>query len=530
MASSNPGSVLTSGTNTEIISSSPSSCCGITSSKGSYGMAVLILLVLSNIHGGFQNLGQVNDLLFRGAEFDEANNTFTNSRTTEEHDANENMDLHPDYDYEFIKFEDAKERFPLPDWLENFLKTQPVAIHNDTLSDPDAKFIVLTCHKFKETVMELCGGLTDRLFLLPYALFLAHKTGRKLLIKYSKPAPLEHFLIPPSDGFDWRLPDGYLDAEWEAYGNRTRIEMRDQRRYVWMHMIDKEPWVNEKVIFMNNNLGIPRTSLIQDQIFDDTTVDGVWPGIFRRMFQPSRNVSQAMASVTETYGLRAGEYASAHVRARAFDKTLKYNAAGRHGIMADKVGGGLLMSDNDTREKVALLGDNAVQCAVRVMPDTEFVYVASDSPEIVNYLKKESLLWADNDTKKETLIASWSGSQDDNSTDPTVHGWGVSPWQVPTSARVIARPDYWVEAFHFDSTVAENPADVYPTFIDLWIMSHAKCHAMGVGGYGRFGSVLSGNHETCASRHRDYDSLSPSCATPVERKKWKAGHPIEEKM
>jgi hypothetical protein len=519
MASPNPGSVLTSG-DTEM-SSSPSSCCGIRSSKGTYGMAVLILLVLSNILGGFQNVGQVKDLLFRGAEF-EANNTFTNSRIRED-DANENMDLHPDYDYDFIKYEDGKERFPLPDWLENFLKTQPVAIHNDTLSDPDAKSIVLTCHKFKQTVIEACGGLTDRLFLLPYALFLAHKTGRKLLIKYSKPAPLEHFLIPPSDGFDWRLPDGYFNVEWEAYASRTYKEMADQRRYVWMHITDKESWVNEKVIFMNNNLGITKTGKIQDHIFDDTTVNGVWPGIFRRMFQPSRNVSQAIASVTETYGLRPGEYASSHVRARAFDKTLKYN---RQGAMADKSGGGLRMSDKKTRQKVALLGDNAVKCAVRVMPDTEFVYVASDSPEIVNYLKKKSLFWADNDTKKESLIESWGGSQDDHSTLPTVHGWGVSPWQVPTSARVIARPDYGVEAFHFDSKVAENPADVYPTFIDLWIMSHAKYHATGLGGYGRFGSVLSGNRETCASRRRDYDSLSPSCASPVERKKWKAGHRI----
>jgi hypothetical protein len=145
-------------------------------------------------------------------------------------DANENIDLHPDYDYDFIKYEDAKERFPLPDWLENFLKTQPVASHNNTLSDPDAKFIVLTCHKFQLTQMEDCGGLADSLCLLPSTLWLAHKTGRKLLIKYSKPAPLEHFLIPPSDGFDWRLPDGYFDAEWEAYANRTFKEMRDGRK------------------------------------------------------------------------------------------------------------------------------------------------------------------------------------------------------------------------------------------------------------------------------------------------------------
>jgi len=53
-------------------------------------------------------------------------------------------------------------------------------------------------------------GLTDKLLLLPLNLWLAYKTGRHLLIKCSKPEPLEEFLVLLAQGFDWRSPDGYL--------------------------------------------------------------------------------------------------------------------------------------------------------------------------------------------------------------------------------------------------------------------------------------------------------------------------------
>ena len=42
--------------------------------------------------------------------------------------------------------------------------------------------------------------------------------------------------------------------------------------------------------------------------------------------------------------------------------------------------------------------------------------------------------------------------------------------------------------------------DIYPVFVDLWLMAHANCIAVGDGGFGKYGLMLSRNY-TCSYRH-----------------------------
>ena len=84
-------------------------------------------------------------------------------------------------DFQF-QYKDPLNKFPLPQWLDEFLNSQHSETHNETLADPNEKFIVMTCHKFMRVHYEACGGFTDRLFLLPYYIWLANKTGRRLLM------------------------------------------------------------------------------------------------------------------------------------------------------------------------------------------------------------------------------------------------------------------------------------------------------------------------------------------------------------
>jgi len=422
-----------------------------------------------------------------------------------------------EYDYNFIRYEDVANKFPLPDWLDKFLKTQPVASHEKTLADPDIKFLVMTCHKYQTTAQEDCGGITDRWFLLPHYLWLSHKTGRKFFIRYSKPAPLEEFFVPPKDGFDWRLPDGYIDDEWEAYASRSASTYKDDRRRNWAKDIFSAPWNEKKVVFVNSNLGIGAIAGTVSTMVSLNT-DDIWPGLFRRMFQPSKNLAQDMTSLVEEYDLKAGEYASAHVRVK-WPK--KYN-----GILlnnknsGDKQGGGVNMSWNVTYKTVTALGDNAIKCAVRAMPWTKYVYFASDANELTEYLLLDSPMWSDRSSDSTPI--SWNGG-DANSTD----NFDVPSWEVSTTAKVIARPHYNVEPEHTDKA-GGDPKKIYATFIDMWMMAHAKYHSFGVGGYGHFGSVLSGNHgnETYRTRHNDYNTIQPNCATSAERKKYKAKQSI----
>jgi hypothetical protein len=69
--------------------------------------------------------------------------------------------------------------------------------------------------------------------------------------------------------------------------------------------------------------------------------------------------------------------------------------------------------------------------------------------------------------------------------------------------RQIVTFDNEQEALHLDKKdqwKSGNIADFFPTFVDLLIMSEAKCMALGVGGFGRFGNMLSSD-PTCVIRH-----------------------------
>ena len=53
------------------------------------------------------------------------------------------------YGYNF-HFHNPTKNFTLePAWLDEFFNSQPIATHNETLADPNSRFLVLTCHKVR---------------------------------------------------------------------------------------------------------------------------------------------------------------------------------------------------------------------------------------------------------------------------------------------------------------------------------------------------------------------------------------------
>lgn len=46
----------------------------------------------------------------------------------------------------------------------------------------------------------------------------------------------------------------------------------------------------------------------------------------------------------------------------------------------------------------------------------------------------------------------------------------------------------------------DDPRDLYPVFLDLWLMGNAKCVSYGQGGFGRFGARLA--DEGCMIQHQ----------------------------
>ena len=373
-----------------------------------------------------------------------------------------------------IQYTDYRTRFPVPEWLEEFLTTQPPQTHNESLLDPNQKFLVMTCHRYEKTKGEDCGGLADRLKTLPYFLWVAKNSGRKLLIKYTKPHPLEEFMVPPKDSlFDWQVPDGYFEKELEEYANRSQSKYQAMRRYAWNTTIDKQPWKDKRVVFANCNLAMGHMlTFIRENI--GTSLDEIMPGLWRRMFYPSPAVENIISGVAEEYGLVAGNYAAAHLR-------LKWPLLPPKRIIwmskqADKQGGGIAMQHNRTKWNVELLSHNAINCAMEAMPEARRVYFASDANEAVQYLLDESP-WSDKYDFPNTTV-----------TRDTV----VIP-------KLLARPDYNTEPRHFDTAhyKGSHPSEFYATFVDMWIMSHAKCISHGTGGFPRLTAILAGNYNTC---------------------------------
>jgi len=394
-------------------------------------------------------------------------------------------------------------RFPLPLWLDNFLNSQPSETHHDMLVDPNEKFLVLTCHKYKKTKYEKCGGFTDRLFLLPYYIWLAHKTGRRLLIKYSKPFPLEEYLVPPDGGFDWRLPTKFVQNEWDQYANRSWTTYTNQRRAQWHKLIELPEHNNTRFIFTNTNLAFPTVGkFFTTQTGED--LDILWPGIFRRMFSLSMPLSNSINKFTKINGLVPGEYAAAHVRARF--------PVGRGSIKMNKrknEHSGINMDDNITASVVKIIADNSIKCAVKAMPGTKHVYFASDSSKVNKYLMDESPFWAPHQNKSHI-----------NSSTSFINNYNPN-------TTLVMRPGYTEYANHLENLPSEKSkvSDYNSMFFDLWIIAHSKCLAQGLGGFGHFGSVLSGNHLSCRVRHRNYNNdgaTLPSCPTPYELKAIKA--------
>jgi hypothetical protein len=102
----------------------------------------------------------------------------------------------------------------LPSWFKEYSilhRTQRSAL-NETNSKFQ-RFLIMRCLDFDEK----CGGASDRLQSVPAMLMLANKTGRMLFIKWSRPAPLQEFLVPPTGGFDWTIPE-WLDQLFD-FGN-----------------------------------------------------------------------------------------------------------------------------------------------------------------------------------------------------------------------------------------------------------------------------------------------------------------------
>ncbi|KAL3936645.1 MAG: hypothetical protein SGBAC_008076 [Bacillariaceae sp.] len=190
----------------------------------------------------------------------------------------------------------------IPKWMKKYFRWHREQ-HNTRLNPDNWKSMRLLIMECLDT-HESCGGTSDRLKPLPSLIRMAHISNRFLLIHWTRPAKLEEFLLPPSGGMDWRVPDwlhplliGYSYESPKAVDPRPSIQSKHQSVSVRYQSYDAgQGWYDSE----KNSA--------------EATFNELYHDIWKVFFTPARPIAKAIKMFMNSNGLVPGRYSSAHVR------------------------------------------------------------------------------------------------------------------------------------------------------------------------------------------------------------------------
>jgi hypothetical protein len=149
----------------------------------------------------------------------------------------------------------------LPTWYRDYARwhldtLRQLQQETTTKSDPDAwrrhRYLLVRCVA-KDLI---CGGAADRLFHLPAILYLAYRAKRLLFIYWTKPAPLEAFLVPPLrsvlDHEKEEEDDQYPVIDWRLPAWLVPLLQADTPRLPWSFVRQELEHVNERNRFWDD--------------------------------------------------------------------------------------------------------------------------------------------------------------------------------------------------------------------------------------------------------------------------------------
>ena len=312
----------------------------------------------------------------------------------------------------------------LPTWIQEYLDW--ASEQQQSLSTENWKsqrYIIMQCL----TTDDHCGGTSDRLKPIPLVILLAMRSKRILYIRWTRPCPLEEFLIPPSLGYNWTMPEWLVQTmdNDETIKSRVRVNNKniidDVQKNITVIRARLQTFDGGSVYF---NEQLNHTNVTYESIYHD---------LFRILFQPAPPVQDILTKELQSVGLTPGEYATAHYRAFY----------------------GARMPSED---KIQSTAKNAVECASELRPGGP-IYFASDSQFAIQSIKQYA-----QDYKRPVVII-----END-------------------------------EPLHLDKANSTTAADYYSVFVDLYLLGMGRCASVGMGGFGRYGLLLSYN-ASCWNRH-----------------------------
>ena len=404
--------------------------------------------------------------------------------------------------------DDENDRLPL--WFHEYAQwhtetIQHLSIHGNY---QDYQYVLLRCVR-KDT---RCYGTSDRLKMIPVILKLAYMSQRLFFIYWSRPFPIEEFLVPNTNVMNWTVPyDLYetLDVEavqpiWslgrhQEYGMLDEVS-QSQRVIRIMAMVYANQYYDTHPIIRNSTETTTTGRRENNDTREELPMWDVYSDFWSALFRPSPGVLDAIVTTLRDLDLLASNdddtphrmvlkdddvaqqlpqqqrplipqiqikpYVSVHVRANYTHDDTEFRPEEKAMRCATLLQQQYLeymnySNNNNTHE--------TTNRRSRSMIDPIPIYFASDTSIVTQRALQYGL-----DHNVSVVSRGESRPVQSHSTNPTNTN---NPYHIDQPPPVT------------DDFVL-YPSDFYDTFVDLYLLAMGRCHTWGVGGYGSWAAVI----------------------------------------
>jgi hypothetical protein len=343
--------------------------------------------------------------------------------------------------------QEARQRLtqPLPEWFANYVHWHARVRASGLNASSPILLVSIGGHHV--------GGLADRLRSLPFLLWEAVRTNRVFLMQWTNPCPLEEFLVPPLGGIDWTVPPGL-----------------DRKGAVWYDYDEQKNVPLDPVVLVRHNRWtfLQGMRLLAKELNVTTLSDPAFAHMFEVLLTPSRAVQQSLDETMERLKLTPQHYDAIHLRARYPGTSDAFQP--KSSLFSRTIDADGFQWTTKAQTEVLRLATRARDCLVSQQntassssswnnnASTIPIYFASDTNEAVKLVTRTTSL----ENKHTAMVG------------------------LVTSG----------ERLHLDRNDRTGlifktaPVAFHPVFVDLWILSQARCLVVGAGGYGTFASIL----------------------------------------
>uniref|UniRef100_A0A7S3PZC1 Uncharacterized protein n=1 Tax=Chaetoceros debilis TaxID=122233 RepID=A0A7S3PZC1_9STRA len=380
----------------------------------------------------------------------------------------------------------------LPKWLQEY-----VAWHREQTTGPNKdsiKYLVVTCLD-----IDICGGLSDRLRVLPFYLLMGSMSNRVLCIHWSKPFGLEAFFKTPNGGIQWQCPSDLVDKldlskdsfdqnlpykqlGWvkkdPSFVNTTETILHEIKR------IDHERFILTRICNTASSRINSLNKIFQAHSYKDKMPSiGGWShielmgDIFRVMFEPVEEIARRVNTTMTKLGLEENKYTTVHIRARYPTVQVASMVGGAKDAEQHDKNGGAVKYEGTYKTHIGLIMKNAFECGRQLSQrnKAEVIVMSTDSNDVADDVFSNGIELKDGSSLKPIVL------------------------------------QHTGEVLHLEGTKKKKKHEEYYSIIeDLLVMSGSKCIAHDNGSFGAFAAAIGGRNR-CRTEHRIWTGQTESC-------------------